>query len=95
MQANIAGFTSSPAILNQSITAPSSPCMNGVCILVSVKQEKMYQGVSKKDTEMICVLFHLTILPFFTQFTYFTSDFGLLLGVKIVVYFRGFYSKRK
>ena len=47
----------------------------------------MYQGVSKKATEIICVLIYLAILLLFAWFTYLTSDFGLLLGVKIMVYF--------
>jgi hypothetical protein len=62
MQANITGFTISPAIPNHSISTPTP--LYKWSILVSVKQEKLYQGVSKKATEMIYMLVHSAILLF-------------------------------
>ena len=61
MQVNITGFSSSPAIPKHSVTAPNLLVWMEypLSYVVSVKQEKLYQGVSKTATEIICVLVHL------------------------------------
>ena len=51
---------------------------------------KLFKHLKLQDMNMHILMFFVKVqgsLLIFTHFTYFTSDFGLLLGVKIMVYF--------